>query len=169
MSRISARRPSAAAGDRRRYGRIPLLLVGKGDSTELFLCALSRDPTALYRVVGIVEEMGAYLRGSIHEVEVLGRVDEIKQVVERLETEGNRPQRLVLTEDQLSPAAMRSLLDEAATPGILLGDLVADMGPALLQRRAFALARRMRVTQPQLGLFDALADVVELAHGPVRR
>ena len=119
-SRLSTQRSPGLARDRRRYGRIPLLLVGTGDTTELFLRALERDPTALYRVVGIVDEMGAYLRGSIHGVEVLGRVDEIRAVVDRLEADGNRPQKLVVTEDRLSAAAMRSLLDEAAALGMTL-------------------------------------------------
>jgi O-antigen biosynthesis protein WbqV len=115
----SARRPGARR-DRRRYGRIPLLLVGTGSNTELFLRALDRDPTSLYRVVGIVDEMGAYLRGSIHGVEVLGRVDQIKSVVDTLDARGDRPQKLVVTEDRLAPAAMRALLDEAAALGITL-------------------------------------------------
>src|SRR5690606_27132846 len=59
---VTQRRPGAGK-DRRRYGRIPLLLVGTGAATELFLRALERDPGSLYRVVGIVDEMGAYLRG----------------------------------------------------------------------------------------------------------
>jgi O-antigen biosynthesis protein WbqV len=120
IARLATQRQPARTVDRRRYRQIPLLLVGTGDNTELFLRALDRDAAALYRVVGIVDEMGAYLRGSIHGVEVLGRIDEIKAVVERLDADGNRPQRLVVTEDGLSPAAMRSLLDEAAALGMTL-------------------------------------------------
>jgi len=119
-SRLASARTPGGGKDRRRYGRIPLLLVGTGSNTELFLRALDRDPTSLYRVVGIVDEMGAYLRGSIHGVEVLGRVDQIKSVVATLEERGDRPQKLVVTEDRLAPAAMRALLDEAAAIGLTL-------------------------------------------------
>src|SRR5690606_723620 len=56
----------------------------------------------------------------IHGVEVVGRVDEIRAVVEKLEAAGNRPRKLVVTEDRLSAAAMRGLLDEAAALGMTL-------------------------------------------------
>ena len=119
-SRMATTRNPVGGRDRRRYGRIPLLLVGTGSNAELFLRALGHDTTALYRVVGIVDEMGAYLRGSIHGVEILGRVDEIKSVVQKLEARGERPQKLVVSEDRLAPAAMRALLDEAAALGLTL-------------------------------------------------
>lgn len=120
MSRLSTRRAFLAARERRRYGRVPLLLVGTGDNAELFLRGLARDPVARYRVVGIVDEMGAYLRGSIHGVEVLGTLNELKSVVERLDKRGERPQRLVVTDLSLSSGSIRALLDEAAQLGMTL-------------------------------------------------
>jgi O-antigen biosynthesis protein WbqV len=120
LSRLASARKPSPGKDRRRYGRIPLLLVGTGNNTELFLRALERDPAALYRVVGIVDEMGAYLRGSIHGIEILGRIDEIRSVVQKLDARGERPQKLVVTEDRLAPAAIRALLEEAAALGLTL-------------------------------------------------
>ena len=102
------------------YDQIPILIVGAGDSTELFLRALESHPNSIYRAVGIVDEMGAYLRGSIHGVEILGRIDEIGAAVEGLDRKGERPHKLVVTEDGLSPAAMRELLDAAAANGMSL-------------------------------------------------
>lgn len=102
------------------YDRIPILVVGAGDSTELFLRALESNPNAIYKAVGIVDEMGAYLRGSIHGVEILGRIDEIGAAVEMLDAKGERPHKLVVTEDGLSPVSMRELLDIAAANGMSL-------------------------------------------------
>ena len=102
------------------YDRIPILVVGAGDSTELFLRALESNPNSIYKAVGIVDEMGAYLRGSIHGVEILGRIDEIGSAVEGLERKGEKPHKLVVTEDGLSPVAMRELLDVAAVNGMNL-------------------------------------------------
>jgi O-antigen biosynthesis protein WbqV len=101
----------------------PLLLAGAGDGTELFLRALERDPTADFRVVGIVDEMGTNLRRSIHGVEVLGAMQDIETVVEALDRRGERPRALVITEDSLSPAALRSLLDRAERLGLTLSRL----------------------------------------------
>ncbi|MDP6805932.1 MAG: polysaccharide biosynthesis protein, partial [Rhodospirillales bacterium] len=109
------RRGSAAANFKR-----PLLLVGASDGSELFLRALERDPTADLRVVGIVDEMGNHLRRSIHGVEVLGAMQDIESVVEALDRRGDRPQALLATEDSLSPAALRALLDRAERLGLTL-------------------------------------------------
>ena len=99
---------------------VPLLLAGSGDGTELFLRALARDSHSSFRVVGIVDEMGTNLRSSIHGVEILGSIDDLSPVIEELERRGDRPERLVLTEDSLSPVAVRSLLEEAIGLGLTL-------------------------------------------------
>ena len=91
----------------------PVLLIGAGDGSELFLRAIERDPAVDVRVVGIVDEMGNHLRRSIHGVEVLGAMRDIESVVGALERRGDRPQALVITEDGLSPVALRELLDRA--------------------------------------------------------
>jgi FlaA1/EpsC-like NDP-sugar epimerase len=119
------------------YERIPLLLVGSGDGTELFIRALARDPGSRYRVVGIVDEMGTNLRRAIHGVEVLGSLNELSAIVARLELKGSRPRRLVVTEEQLSPVALQAMLDDAERLGLSLSripkvtQLRADFGHAV--------------------------------------
>lgn len=105
---------------RNRANSAALLLVGAGDGTELFLRALARDPQSPLHVVGIVDEMGTHLRCSIHGVEVLGALEDLETVVENLERRGDRPERLVLTEDSLSPVAVRELLETAVSLGLTL-------------------------------------------------
>jgi FlaA1/EpsC-like NDP-sugar epimerase len=102
------------------YGRIPLLLVGAGDASELFLRGLARDASSKYCVVGMVDEMGNYLKRSIHGVEVMGSLAELAEVVGALDRKGCRPQRLVITEEHLSPASVRALLNEAVALGLTL-------------------------------------------------
>ncbi len=119
------------------YERIPLLLVGAGDGTELFIRALSRDPGSRFRVVGIVDEMGTNLRRSIHGVEVLGSLNDLSAIVANLDLKGNRPRRLVITEEQLSPVGLQAMLDEAERLGLSLSripkvtQLRADFGQAV--------------------------------------
>jgi len=113
----------------------PVLLIGAGNGSELFLRAIDRDPTVDVRVVGIVDEMGNHLRRSIHGVEVLGAMKDIETVVEALDRRGNRPQALVITEDGLSPVALRELLDRA-------------------ERLDLNLSRIPRLTELRSGLID---------------
>lgn len=114
----SARTQNYAPGDV--SGRLPVLLVGAGDNAEYFIKTTDRDPNCLYSAVGIVDEMGPYLRSNIFGVEIFGRITEISSVVKRLASRGVRPKMLVITEDRLSAETMRMLLDEATLAGLVL-------------------------------------------------
>ena len=101
--------------------RVPVLLAGAGDGTELFIRALSRDPEANYRVVGIVAEKPSRVGHHIHGIEVMGTTRELAAVVRRLTVE--RPQRLILTHEDMEGTKVRALLDEAAALGMTLARL----------------------------------------------
>lgn len=103
-----------AAADRatQRAGRaIPVLLIGAGDHAEQFLRALQRMPGAAYRVVGIVDPTTAQRGRELHGVKVFGTLTDIPQVAAKLERRGERPQRLLLSEDYLDSETVSSLLD----------------------------------------------------------
>lgn len=119
LARISAV-PRLDRTSRSEDSKIPLLLVGAGDGTELFIRALRKDPAARFRIVGIVDEMGANFRRAIHGVEVLGALRDLPSVVRKLDRGGDRPKRLVITEEQLSPTSLKSMLDEAEQLGLTL-------------------------------------------------
>ncbi len=109
------------AGDGR--ARVPILLVGAGDRTELFIRALARTPDANYRVLGIVADRSNQIGSHIHGIEVMGAIDDLDHVVRTLATKGERPQRLVLTKDEVDGAKVRALFDKAAALGMTLARL----------------------------------------------
>jgi FlaA1/EpsC-like NDP-sugar epimerase len=96
---------------------IPVLLVGAGDSAELFIRATRGAQTPLYRPVGMISEGSGRVGRNIHGVEVLGTFGEAAEVVERLERSGVRPQRLILTRD-FEGAVVRGLVDTADQLGL---------------------------------------------------
>jgi O-antigen biosynthesis protein WbqV len=98
---------------------IPVLLVGASDSAELFIRAAARSPSPLYRPVGMIAEGRGRVGRSIHDVEVLGTFGEVKEIVERLEREGRRPRRLILTRE-LEGAVVRDLVDTADQLGLIV-------------------------------------------------
>ena len=97
--------------------KIPVLLVGAGDETELFIRAANRSPSTNYRAVGIVAESAGRVGRHIHGIEVLGTVAEIPAVLQSLDA-ADRPQRLVLTKDTIKGAGVRELLDLAQGLGM---------------------------------------------------
>ncbi len=105
------------------HPKVPVLLVGAGDGAELFIRALSRTPQANYRVVGIVSENPARVGLHIHGVDVLGTTSDLGKVVDDLNKRGDRPQRLVLSKDNIAGPKVRDLLDESYRLGMTLARL----------------------------------------------
>jgi O-antigen biosynthesis protein WbqV len=103
--------------------RIPVLLVGAGDAAELFIRATAHDRRSAYEAVGLVDEKGTRIGRNIHGVHVLGDLNAIPWVMERLGREGRRPQRLILTKDTIDGATVRSLLELADSYGVTLSRL----------------------------------------------
>lgn len=100
--------------------RVPALLIGAGDSAELFIREQARDKAAAYRIVGVVDETGGRVGRQIHSVPVLGRLDELEKIVVDAPSP---PQRLILTHDGIDGETIRSLLTFADTHGMSLGRL----------------------------------------------
>ena len=102
--------------------RVPILLVGAGDSAELFIRDLSRTDSN-YRVVGIVSGTPSRLGRDIHGIEILGTMESIPEVVDNLGRRGARPQRLVVTSEKIEPARMKDLFDVAESLGMSVARL----------------------------------------------
>ncbi len=102
------------------HRRVPVLLVGAGDGAELFIRSLSRSPEANYRVVGIVAETPSRVGRHIQGVEVMGTTAEMADVVDRLNSPDDRPQRLILTKDDIVGSRVRALLDSAEQLGMTM-------------------------------------------------
>ncbi|NQU61354.1 MAG: polysaccharide biosynthesis protein [Rhodospirillales bacterium] len=144
---------------------IAVLLVGAGDGAELFIRALRRSPEANYKAVGIVSDNPARVGRQIHGIEVLGTTHEIPTVMKRLKSEGIRPQRLVLTKDDMDGAQVRELLEQADSFGMTLARL-----PQLTEFKS-GIADKVEVRpvavedllgRPQMPLDrDAMAKLIE--------
>ena len=100
--------------------RIPVLLVGAGDAAELFVRAINRARQSAYHAVGIVDEKGRRVGRNIHGVHVLGTIDDIPAIVARLEEEGRRPQRLIVTKSKIMGEEIQHLLGIAEKLGLTL-------------------------------------------------
>ena len=103
--------------------KIAVLLVGAGDGAELFIRALRRTEDSNYRVVGIVSDRPERIGQRIHGIDVIGAADDIAGAVEKLRAAGTRPQRLVLTKDDIDGTKVRSLLDQADALGLTMARL----------------------------------------------
>lgn len=103
--------------------RVPVLLVGAGDASEMFIRALSRNPLAAYEVVGLVDEKGGRVGRNIQGIHVLGTIEDIPAIIDGLAQGNKRPQRVIVTKDDLKSDAMRSLINMADKFGFSLARL----------------------------------------------
>ncbi len=106
------------------HQRIPVLLVGAGDSAELFIRDLARSD-ANYRVAGIVSSTEDRVGRDIHGIEILGTIGQIPSVIKDLSRLGPPPQRLVITSERIDSLEIKTLLDIADSHGMTLARLPA--------------------------------------------
>lgn len=111
--------------------RVPVLLVGAGDAAEVFIEATQRRGGAEYRVVGIVDDSPGRIGRFIGNVEVLGRIDDLAPIVERLRSDGVPPRRLVVTKPTINGTTLTKLVDAADQLG-----LTVARAPQLTELRA---------------------------------
>ena len=112
---------------------IPVLLVGLSDSAEQFVRATRSALEGSYKVVGILDDRPEYRGRLVQGVPLLGRSDELRDVVAKLASRGRRPQRLIISDiaAAVNREVRRSLLDRANELGLTVARLP---GLAELQR-----------------------------------
>jgi FlaA1/EpsC-like NDP-sugar epimerase len=112
-----------------------VLLISGRDGADTFIRETLRDPNAVYRVVGVLSDSAARVGREIYGVPVLGTINDLEAVVERLARRDRRPQKLIITPQGLDGAAIRALFDRA-------------------DALAIPLARLPRVTELRQGVAD---------------
>lgn len=102
---------------------IPVLLVGAGDAAETFIREMARQRSTAYSIAGILDEKDRRVGRHIHNVPVLGTPESLPAVLRRLALRGVRPQRLIVTKQELNPDLVRRVLDIAEANGMTLSRL----------------------------------------------
>lgn len=96
--------------ERSRHLRVPVLVVGTGDAAEVFIREMARDRDGAYEILGVVDDRGTRVGRSIHDVPVVGHLNDLERVVEQAtQRGGRRPRRLILAKS-LDREAMQTLL-----------------------------------------------------------
>ena len=111
-----------AVFERNHDDRVPVLLVGAGSSAEAFIREMSRPGTP-YSVVGIVDDKPGRIGRDIRGIRVIDSVDNLPDVVARLDRKGRRPQRLLLATEKIVGDGLRRLLTRADELGMTMARL----------------------------------------------
>ncbi len=109
--------------ERAKHQSVPVLLISAKDGADTFIREMTRDPRAVYRVVGVLADTPSRVGREICRVPILGTIDSLEAVVEKLDRRCKRPQKLIITAQNLSGDLVRSLLDRAEALAIPLARL----------------------------------------------
>ncbi|MDG6093631.1 polysaccharide biosynthesis protein [Acetobacter sp. AN02] len=93
----------------------PVVLVGADTVADLFLRAISRNPASGLKVTGLIGQ-GTNQRGRrIHNVPILGHVNDIAAILETMKLSGTLPDSIVLTEPDFRGEGLQRVLEAAET------------------------------------------------------
>ena len=109
--------------ERVKHQSVPVLLISAKEGADTFIREMRRDPRAVYRVVGVLADTPSRVGREIYRVPVLGTIDALETVVEQLDRRSKRPQKLIITAQNLPGEQVRRLLDRADAMAIPLARL----------------------------------------------
>ncbi|SPJ23669.1 polysaccharide biosynthesis protein [Palleronia abyssalis] len=103
----------------------PVLLIGRGTATDLFLRSLRTQPNVTFRPVGIIDDLSGSTGTCIHGIPVLGTYNDCAAVQANLAKRWLRVDRIILTEPLTRQAtiALEPLLSWARAEGIMVSQL----------------------------------------------
>lgn len=87
-----------------------VLVVGTGPDAEQFVRAVERNPASPFAIVGIISNQAGRVGQVIHGVEVLGRDDDLPEIVRSLGARGLTPDKLVIVGHAMEGAEVEHLL-----------------------------------------------------------
>ena len=109
--------------ERVKHQSVPVLLISAKEGADTFIREMKRDPRAVYHVVGVLADTPSRVGREIYRVPILGTIDSLETVVEHLDRRGKRPQKLLITAQNLPGEQVRQLLDRADALAIPLARL----------------------------------------------
>lgn len=88
-----------------------LLLIGISDQTGHFIQDINRYARGSYKIVGIIDSDRHHLGGQVHGVEIIGTIDNLKKVISHLNTIGDQPHHLVITDPDFKGEPLRKIIE----------------------------------------------------------
>ena len=103
--------------------KIPALLIGSSHEADLFLRALEINKNALFKIVGIISLTKRDVGASLHGIKVMGTLQDLKPLVQKLQKKGIKPQKAILTNDIISQIDLQKILPQMEQLGLNLARL----------------------------------------------
>ena len=106
---------------------VPILLVGMGNKSELFIRELNRSSAPNYKIIGIIGKSKSNIGQKIHNVEVIDQISNLNNLLEKLKSENECPQRIVMATENLDTDGTQDLFNIAEKFGVTLSRIPSRM------------------------------------------
>ncbi len=104
--------------------QISVLLIGLNNNTELFLRDIFRSKFSQYHILGILDYDIWKIGSKIHNVKIIGSINEIETICTKLKNHHRYPlQKILLTEDYIDGNKIKEFLEIAHNHGMSLAKL----------------------------------------------
>ncbi|NDF11982.1 MAG: polysaccharide biosynthesis protein [Proteobacteria bacterium] len=135
--------------------RIPVLLYGLNEHTELFIRETFNNRQSQYRVVGIVDDDKTKKGREIRGVKIYGGFQDIARIVRKLRSRDDAPHKIIVA-DTYDKALIREIVSKADKMGMRVGVLprLADVRGAATDK----LQVKMVAVEDLLGRAQAALD-----------
>lgn len=110
------------AGESQRR-KVPIILLGLNDASEMFIREAARNVNFPYHPVALITAQKEAVGQSIHHVRVYGGYEELGRVVDKLTRKEMRPEKLIICHQSLSGEWVKEMLAFADKEGIPLARL----------------------------------------------
>ena len=103
--------------------KVPVIVVGEDDTTELFIRATNKEKNSPFSVIGIIGTKRKSNGRSIHGIPIIENtenIENLKKVITNLKT---APQRIIITDHSLSNKVVEQLFVFSKNNGLAIGEL----------------------------------------------
>ena len=103
--------------------KINVIIIGDGDTSELFIRAATRETNSPYNVVAILGIKKKSIGNQIHGIPVIGDIGDFDNLNKWIEKKNNSVQRMIITDHSLSQKIIEKLFVFARQNGLAIGEV----------------------------------------------
>lgn len=104
--------------------KIPVLIVGENNTSELFIRSTNRENKSPFKVIGIIGLKKNSIGRSIHGIPILSNINNLYSLKQIFKSKKiTKPQRIIITEHNLKKEIIESLFIFAKKSGLAIGEI----------------------------------------------
>jgi lipopolysaccharide/colanic/teichoic acid biosynthesis glycosyltransferase len=141
-----------------------VLVVGVNTLTELYLMSATEFASRRVQVAGLLAEEPIMRGRSIQQKPVLGTIEELQEILQKLEVHGVAVDRVVVAtaKDRLGPRALEALLEVEKSSDIVIQFISEQLGFEGFPEEAPALSSQKRNNVPNQRALARLENVIDV-------